>query len=1092
MGPPSLAGPGGRVVRIASAKAAGLLWYLIVNRQVHARDRLAGMFWPEASERRAQASLRTALYELRRALGPEASTVLLVDRTRVGMAPDAAVDADVAVIEAVASLEGASPEDAMGALEAAVAAYGGPFLDGVSFPGACDVDDWLFLERERLANLYATALCRLAEAQGARANLTGAIDLCRRLLAVDPLREDVHRSLMRYLAQSGQRTAALAQYAACAELLRTELDVEPLAATTELYEQIRDNRPLGEEPRHGPGPLARAAARVAGAPEAVREQGRPSGCMVGRSSELGALDEEWHLASAGAGRLVAVEGEAGVGKTRLLAELLTHLPGQALVLVGRCHESTVAEPYGPLIDAVRAVLPGLDLQALELAPVWMREIARLVPELQGELALSGSAPLDGVRDRERLFEGVRAFLAALGRLGPVCLVVEDAHWSDDTSLNLLSYLTREPRPERLLVVVTFRGEELGGRRQLVRRLAQSGRHLVLAPFSQLETAELVGQLSLREPPERFGRALHRATGGNPFFIVETLRAMFEQGTLEEGADGWSTGQSSAADEYQGLPIPESVGLIVSARLDRLGDDARHLLECAAVLRRDFEFDLAAAVSRLPAGVALDCLDDLLGSGLLRELPGETGAASAGYDFAHALVRDHVYQGLSAARRQYVHRQIAGLLEASVPPQADRVAYHYLRGGVRDRACLWSLRAGETALGLYAGEAALVHFRSALEIAVSPAEELAALSGLGDAFVGLGRHAEAVRAFTAALGRAQDAETQADLYRRVGRAQERQGAFDLALEAFGQARQALAGQPLSLTSIRIADSLATVYVRLGRNADAVDLCRDALRWLEQHPDVEGRRQAEAWLDNTMGMALMHAGDFDAALSSLDASLTLKRELGDRLGEATLRNNLGVVLYHQGDDSAARQHYLASLEIKTAIGDTYGRAIALTNLALAETHLGQHQRAGALLDDARSAARDSGAAWLEPEIERVDAERHLALGDMEAAMSCALASLAAAESLGVPSFIGVAHRVLGLAKARSRGEAAEAEEHFMTSLAVFEMLQNDHELAKTQATYGEALLLLGRAKEAAPHLRAAADVFARSGATGRLARLPKSGH
>jgi tetratricopeptide (TPR) repeat protein len=266
-----------------------------------------------------------------------------------------------------------------------------------------------------------------------------------------------------------------------------------------------------------------------------------------------------------------------------------------------------------------------------------------------------------------------------------------------------------------------------------------------------------------------------------------------------------------------------------------------------------------------------------------------------------------------------------------------------------------------------------------------------------------------------------------------------------------------------------------------------LCQDALRWLEEHPEVEGAREAEAWLRNTLGMALMNAGRYDDALESLHRSLELKRDLGDRLGEATLQNNLGVVHYHYGDDERAREHYAASLAIKSEIGDGYGRAIALTNLALIETHLAHYDEALELLEAAESGAGDVGAAWLMPEIRRVAAQRALALGDHEDALQSAEAALAAAEDLGVPSHIGVAHRVLGLVKATMAGDAAAADEHFETSLAVFEMLENEHELAKTHAAYGESLVERGRAEDAEAHFRAAFETFARTGARGRMGRL-----
>jgi tetratricopeptide (TPR) repeat protein len=233
--------------------------------------------------------------------------------------------------------------------------------------------------------------------------------------------------------------------------------------------------------------------------------------------------------------------------------------------------------------------------------------------------------------------------------------------------------------------------------------------------------------------------------------------------------------------------------------------------------------------------------------------------------------------------------------------------------------------------------------------------------------------------------------------------------------------------------------------------------------------------------------VHDGEHDAAVENLERSLELKRELGDRLGEATLLNNLGVVFYRAGDDTRARELYSASLGIKEEIGDGYGRAIALTNLALVETHVGQLEGAAVHLDEAERAAGAVGARWLLPEIKRVAAQRALALHDTDAALAQAEESLQAAEDLGVPTFIGVAHRVLGVVKGKGCGDGPAADEHFETSLAVFEMLENEHELAKTHAAYGEMLNHFGRADEAQPHLKAAMTAFRASGARGRLDRL-----
>ncbi len=291
-----------------------------------------------------------------------------------------------------------------------------------------------------------------------------------------------------------------------------------------------------------------------------------------------------------------------------------------------------------------------------------------------------------------------------------------------------------------------------------------------------ETAALIGDMAASaQDPIRFARRIHRVTGGNPFFVLEILRALVDQGTLGIEPTGWTTLAQAEADDYACMPVPDSVAAIVDARLDRLNDDARMLAECASVLRRDFAFDLVRQLSGLPVRSALDALDALIRQGLIQELSSPAGSVEVRYDFCHSLVRDRVYGSMSGARRQVLHHQLASILELTPGTPPDRVAYHYLHGGVRDRAVQWALRAGVAALAVHGGEAALRCFASARELAIDADEERQALTGIGDAYVSLGRLREGIMALEQALALAEGQAEKAELYRRIGRAEERRGA-----------------------------------------------------------------------------------------------------------------------------------------------------------------------------------------------------------------------------------------------------------------------------------------------------------------------------
>ncbi|MEO8084894.1 MAG: BTAD domain-containing putative transcriptional regulator, partial [Ardenticatenales bacterium] len=267
----------GRTLPTGGGRVPALLGYLVASRQVHARERLASLLWPDVPERNALASLRTALYDARRILGP-ASDLLFVERTRVGVRAEFLGALDLAKLEAGA-LDGERFDAA--SAEAAVAAYGGEFLEGISVPDAPEYDDWLFVERDRCHNLFLHAAWRLGRDHAANGRYEQAAGFARRVLAVDPLREEVHRALMLFLAKSGQRAAAIAQYQACAALLERELGIEPLGSTTDLLERIKANEPLAES-EDGPTPVARAAIdrarhalRRASLPAPLAEQAGP-------------------------------------------------------------------------------------------------------------------------------------------------------------------------------------------------------------------------------------------------------------------------------------------------------------------------------------------------------------------------------------------------------------------------------------------------------------------------------------------------------------------------------------------------------------------------------------------------------------------------------------------------------------------------------------------------------------------------------------------------------------------------------------------------------------------------------------------------
>lgn len=1081
-------------VVIPTLKAQALFYYLITTRQPHTREKLATFFWGDTPERQAKASLRTALYDLRRALEPPsepAQNYILVEGNTLRFNQESDYWFDVEEFEK--RLEAGGRE--IRALREAVELYRGDFLEGFSLKDSYDFDDWSFFERDRLQRAYLVALSGLSRYHSQRGEYGQAIAYTTRILSYDSLQENVHRQLMRLYYAAGNRSAALRQYEICKEILQQELGIPPLAETTELYEQILRQElavpPRVEEVKKPPEAELPPAPPLL-APRPVPEYLRTA--LVGREEERARLAGVLEEVRQGRGRLVFVVGEVGIGKTRLVQELIEKAGPDLHLLMGRCYEAQVMQPYQPLVEALRSALPTIVLESLQISDLWLREVSRLVPELGERLPdLPLNVPLDATQERNRLFEGVTRFLIGLSRQRPTILFLDNLHWADQTTLQLLHYLARNTLQERVLLLGAYRDEEAGDPLiGLVRSLRGEGL-LSLIHLRRLtleETTTMIrGMAGMTAGGKKFSRRIYRETEGNPFFIMEVIRSLFEEGVLEQNEHGWTTDWENFVTEYTRLPIPASVREVIQARLNRLDEGTRQILETAAVTRHSFYFATVSRASGQEEEKVLDAFDRLLKAQLIREV--EVGVEGSKYDFSHELIREVAYQSMSGARRQWLHRRVGEALEAGYRDRldevVDRLAYHFAQGGVRDKALAYSIRAGDRARELYANEKAIEHYQRALQLAQETEDLSTIYEGLGDVYTLLGKHDLAIESYQAVLDHSQRNHARAaEIRRKMARVYERSGRYDLALRHLEAGKELLAASDPSPALARLDDGIALIHIRQGRCREAIDLCQRNLAMIETLSRDRDTRQEMAWAHNTLGSAYLYHGDYQRAIEHLQQSLALREELGDALGQATLYNNLGVVHYYRGDYDRAHEYYQRSFEIKKEIGDIYGLAISRTNLGLTLHHRGEQAQALQHLKEAVRICRDIEAEWLLPETYRIMAKVHLALGDVAQARVHAQAALETAERLNCEVFTGVAHRVLGQVAALGQGKWDQAEEHFARSIEIFESLSNEHELGKTCYDYGLALKERGDLEKAKERLAQAMEIFARSGAPGRLER------
>ncbi|MBB6098415.1 DNA-binding SARP family transcriptional activator [Deinobacterium chartae] len=610
-------------------KAAGLLTYLALEGPTH-RSRLAALLWPEARAATARNNLVQLLRKLRLHLG--------FDLAQGGEA--------LALTGAVTSdLIEARTRFAQGRLEDFLAHAGEP-LAGLDFDDCPEFEDWLLAERDRWTTWRTGALRGLADQAEETGDLSRALALSERLLAQSEVSEDAWRRLMRLHHALGNRHRALEVWQRCQRVLRDELDVEPLPETHELARQIRS------------GAEARRSAPAVRAPLPLHVLRPPQ--LIGREREWAILQAARHN-----GRTPVITGAAGVGKTRLALDF-AEAHGRYLKFEGRPGDAAI--PYASCARGIRQLLatyPNLSLEA------WVRfELSRLLPELSE----AGGPPglLTGEDAKLRLFEAaawlVRAAAQAPGtRLET--LVIEDLQFFDEASSELGHYLLSRLHP--LPALLTCRESEAPQTiRTLLGSLIGEGRALRvrLEALTNPAVAALLGDLGV--PPQLRG-TLERLSGGNPLFLLETVRHLLQRGSLEEADPG-------------NLELPERVKQLILGRLRRLSPTALQAARAAAVLRADFD---------------LEQISGVLGASLLElasaweEL--EAAQVVAGERFSHDLLLEAVLESLPPSVGRVLHRSAAKLLEERQAPAA-RIARHLLAGEQPAAAAVFLRRAAAEA------------------------------------------------------------------------------------------------------------------------------------------------------------------------------------------------------------------------------------------------------------------------------------------------------------------------------------------------------------------------------------------------------------
>jgi DNA-binding SARP family transcriptional activator len=1026
------------------------------------RESLAFTLFPEADEGAALAELRRYLYLANKALPERAGQPwLIVDSETIRWNDEADAFIDVIAFERLARHSATQAQ--------AIELYAGDLLEDV-------YDDWVVAERERLRTRYLAILTESLDRHRSRREFGEAIACAKRVLATDPWREDTLRSLVAVRYESGDTAGALAEYEQFAKRLRDDLGVAPMPETAAVRQSILRSEAV-------PGSLdVRPAAPSDPARRAVSLLP-----FVGRRRELASLHAIWSRSAHGAGALVLLSGEAGVGKTRLTAELARRVQSEG----GRIYVGTTAAPestpYQAIVEALRSGLPLLLARPPD--PARRAVLAGLLPEIADPAAPDLTRPEEAAeREMARIYDALATAVRGLASPRPLLLVLEDLHWAGAATIEALGALARDIARAPILVVATAREEETPpdhGLRALLRglRVFANVEELTLERLSEDDVGDLVTRVAgLSARGGGLARDLFTHSEGNALFLNEAISGVLER------------------DEPPDRALATSIGSVLDARIARHGEFARTVAEIAAVAGSGCSVALVREVSNLPAASVARGFDELLDRRILRE----AGArASYDYVFTHHLIGEAMYGTIETAFRAQRHARIASVLAAhdgARPESSARlIARHFELGGDLAQAGNWYFRAARQALAVHAYVDAIdvatqaldrnptVEIRRALLDVREKArgrrgdrasqrddiDELDRLAG-SDAklrFDVLARRVLLARSLGESADEGRYIAEMETLSHELGEAERAQALTERATHAGLRSRQ-----PEGLEPARTA---LGIYERLGDVRGQLDCLYLLVDFTTNTGDIAGSRAYLALMHErarsvsdqifearalaVAATAALLRQEYRESFELSSEALALQIATNDRDAEAASRGRLAAAAAWLGDFRTALREFDLALASYESIGNKRGQAIIHTNRAMLALRLG-------LFSDAlRSIERSNELFATANEQRTIVANRvnasfaMLQLGDAASAKELARSALDDAKQIGIPVFEAGALSNLGIAE-RTLGEIEAAIEHSEAAVAIRRGIQDPRDIVDDLADLVLTYVRAGRNDDA----------------------------
>ncbi|MEM2869445.1 MAG: tetratricopeptide repeat protein [Thermoplasmata archaeon] len=807
--------------------------------------------------------------------------------------------------------------------------------------------------------------------------------------------------------------------------------------------------------------------------------------IVGRDDELAFLKKLLDEAIQGKGRIIFLSGEAGIGKTRLVEELASYAREMGVLYMhGRCLYREGADPYLPFLDALRelsskrketdwrgtdlplTIATGIELGVKETAPMglsvmeggpedWIEERDRRSVDIAEQLRR-----IDLGRERDRMFEAISSIIMGIARTRPLLFFIDELHWADMATLQLLTHVVRSIRSSRVLIVAAYRPEELAvidGKphplTQAIARIAREGvsANLALRRLGLRETRHLLSILLGRpDLPEGFVEAIFRRTGGNPYFVEEVVKSLVEQRVINPGDATWPERL-----DLSSVSIPSTVRAVIAQRVSGLESSAARALESASVLGDDFTFEELRALSDMDEGELKEALGRLKEAHLVSE-----GASSGEgiYRFTHTLLREVVYENLSRTRRRTLHRKAAAAIEKLYADRIDEhiyaMAYHYAGAGDLPRGARYFAEAGHKALQSYALDEAARYYSSALEALekLEPTPENIRLEeevlvSLGNVHYIIGEWNRALEEFAEVIKLGEESGSdscRALSHLRMGEIQEKRSDWAQAAENLQKSLEIYTalGDPTGLASTHLA--LGTMHWRQGEYQKALEEGERCLSILGDG----GEKYLRAMAMSLLGNIYTNMGEALKARECYEKGLALALEIGDPLEMARAYNDLGLTEMRAGHYDAALELFQKSVEAAKKSGNI--RQVGYTLASLGECFA----RAGDL--ETAMDHLDSSIAIFEKLDEKVMiASIMMRRGlifrnaeEWEMARKCFLESTRVIEELNLPFTLGEHLLEFGITCAM-QGDKREARRLITRALHTFEAIGAKKNIEKAQA-------------------------------------------